>query len=124
MSRAFALAPQGKVIFLGTDMPDISPDLIWQAARALNTHKTVFGPADDGGFWLYGQQKRTGSGTPFQNVRWSSEYAMADVIASLDGSPSAFLPVRIDLDNAGSVRKWRRLKAQQSSSNSSSGSVS
>ncbi len=108
MARAVDLAPPGKVILLGTDAPAISSALIWQGFQALGPHDAVFGPADDGGFWLFGQIKRTGTRAPFEHCRWSTEHAMADVMGNLSGKRIARLPTMIDLDDGEALRAWRK----------------
>lgn len=108
MSRAFDLAPLGNVLMIGTDMPDLSRALIGQAIRLLRSRDAVFGPADDGGFWLFGQKKRSRSKPPFQNVRWSSPHALADVVRNLGPARIGYLPEMIDFDDADALRTWRR----------------
>jgi len=43
-----------KVILIGSDLPDISPQIIQQGFSALNKNSVVFGPAKDGGYYLIG----------------------------------------------------------------------
>lgn len=107
MTRAFDLAPPGNVLLIGTDMPELSKALIWQAIRLLRRHDAVFGPADDGGFWLFGAKKRTGSKAPFDNCRWSTEHALADVKRNLGAAHIGYLPSMIDLDDAAALKAWR-----------------
>lgn len=112
MTRAFDAAPLGKVIFLGTDQPDLKKIDLLETLKTLQTHHAVFGPADDGGFWLFGMRKGISTSAPFQNVRWSTEHALADVRANLHGQSIAYLEQRIDLDDAKAVKNWRsRTKA-------------
>ena len=40
------------IILIGSDLPDISKDIINSGFRALNKNQTVFGPALDGGYYL------------------------------------------------------------------------
>lgn len=44
----------GKAILVGTDIPEIDPDLIAAAIASLDTHDAVVGPTDDGGYYLIG----------------------------------------------------------------------
>ena len=62
----------------------------------------MFGPATDGGFWLFGLNKTARTKSPFGRVRWSGPHAMADVKANLSAEARvAELPTLIDLDEAG-----------------------
>ena len=104
-------APPGPVLFIGADAPDLSPALIRRAIRALQTHDAVFGPATDGGFWLFGLNKTARTRSPFGAVRWSGPHAMADVRANLPvGSRVTELPTLIDLDEAEDWRAWSRAR--------------
>jgi len=102
-------AQRGHVLFIGADAPDVSSNLIWQAFEALKTSDAVFGPASDGGFWLFGMHKGPRTISPFGNdVRWSGPHAMADVRANLgEGAKVAELPMLIDIDDADDWRAWR-----------------
>ncbi|MGB0430569.1 MAG: TIGR04282 family arsenosugar biosynthesis glycosyltransferase [Bacteroidia bacterium] len=45
------------VILIGSDIPNISSEVIQSAAIKLNQNDLVFGPAKDGGFYLVGLKK-------------------------------------------------------------------
>lgn len=45
-----------RAVLIGSDNAHIRPDHIRQAFAALNNHRMVLGPAEDGGYWLVGQQ--------------------------------------------------------------------
>jgi len=109
LDKGLAEAPKGQVLFIGADAPDISRKLVGQAFDALKTHDGVFGPASDGGFWLFGMHKRARTVSPFGNgVRWSGPHAMADLRANLGaGAKVAELPTLIDIDEADDWRAWR-----------------
>lgn len=108
LSKGLREAPAGPVLFIGSDAPDISPTLLRQAVRSLSRHDAVFGPAQDGGFWLFGMHKTARTRDPFLNVRWSGPHAMEDVWANLPGSAKvAVLPQLIDIDDANDWEIWR-----------------
>lgn len=111
--RAYASAPPGNVIFVGTDMPDLSKQDIWQTIKSLRVHDVVVGPANDGGFWLIGLKKRGRKHAPFDNVRWSTEHTLSDVLRNCANHSMARLDERIDLDERSDLTAWR---AQHSSS--------
>lgn len=111
LNKGLTEAPPGPVLFIGADAPDVSPALIRRAIRALHTHAAVFGPATDGGFWLFGLNKTARTRSPFGNVRWSGPHAMADVRANLPaGSRVAELPTLIDLDEAEDWHAWSQAR--------------
>ena len=107
LSKGFAAAPLGQVAFIGADCPDISTALIADSFKKLARRDAVFGPARDGGFWLFGMNKRVGTKAPFDSVRWSTRYALGDVRDNLFGKHSVtYLPELIDIDTAGDLQDW------------------
>lgn len=102
-------APPGPVLFIGADAPDVSPALLRQAVRLLGRHDAIFGPAEDGGFWLFGMNKGARARSPFRNVRWSGPHAMQDVWSNLPGHASVgLLPMLMDIDQLSDWRAWNR----------------
>ena len=112
LEKGLRETPPGPVMFIGADAPDISPALIRRAIKALARHDAVFGPASDGGFWLFGLSQRVRATSPFGNVRWSGPHAMSDVKANLPaGSRVAELPTLIDIDEAEDWSAWKTTRA-------------
>ncbi|MEM5520680.1 TIGR04282 family arsenosugar biosynthesis glycosyltransferase [Sulfitobacter sp. AS59] len=99
MARMLRGAPAGPVCVIGADIPGITRAEIAKAFQALGGHDAVFGPAPDGGYWLIGL-KRTRAVPPglFDGVRWSSEYALADTIATLPDHRIAIITTLQDVD--------------------------
>lgn len=111
LNKGLKEAPPGPVLFIGADAPDLSPALIRFAIHTLQTHDAVFGPASDGGFWLFGLNKTTRTRSPFHTVRWSGPHALEDVKANLpSGVRIAELPTLIDIDEAEDWQVWRQAR--------------
>ena len=109
MARALGRLPPGPAVVVGTDMPELDAGQVARAFRALGRHDAVFGPATDGGYWLIGlARRRPPPRGLFRGVRWSTEHALADSLASL---PSHFrialLEERADIDDGTGYRRWR-----------------
>jgi rSAM/selenodomain-associated transferase 1 len=105
MRRIFQFAPHGPVLVIGADIPGITPALIDKAFCALGDHDAVFGPAPDGGFWLVGLRRTRGvTPTLFNDVRWSSEHALADTIGTLGVERVAMIDVLQDVDTVDDLR--------------------
>jgi rSAM/selenodomain-associated transferase 1 len=98
MHRLIRRMPPGPVAIVGTDVPGITPALIAEAFRRIGGHDAVFGPAIDGGYWLVGMRRRPRLLRPFDDVRWSSEHALADTLANLKGRSFAFTATLGDVD--------------------------
>ncbi len=57
------------IILIGSDLPDISQEVIALGFEQLEQNDVVFGPADDGGYYLLGMSKMIPS--IFQEKPWS-----------------------------------------------------
>ena len=68
----------------------------------MGTYDAVFGPADDGGYWLVGLKRRPALKNVFGRVRWSSEHTLGDTRANLAAHwRVAKLEVLTDVDDGG-----------------------
>ncbi|NVO57681.1 TIGR04282 family arsenosugar biosynthesis glycosyltransferase [Rhodobacteraceae bacterium B1Z28] len=104
MGRMLRVAPKGPVCLIGADIPGITPSHIARAFEALGRSQMVFGPAPDGGYWLVGAQRYGAlpSGM-FRDVRWSTEHALADTLASVSGCRVAFIDQLRDVDTVADL---------------------
>lgn len=107
MGRVFRDWPPGPVIIIGADIPDIAAAHIWQAFCALGAAEAVFGPAQDGGYWLVGLRRGPPLPDLFRDVRWSTRHALADTRANLNGRRVALVDRLADIDDAAAYRRWR-----------------
>ena len=110
---ARALSRRGPTVIVGSDIPAIRPAHVAAAFHALGRADLVFGPAADGGFWLVGASgRRLLPPGLFAGVRWSSEHALANTLATV---PARWRVARIatlaDVDDAAAWRHWRAAEA-------------
>jgi len=108
MDRVMRRLPEGPVVIVGSDIPDIRARHVEQAFRALGDHEAVFGPAADGGYWLVGLRRSPNVPDIFRGVRWSSEHALADTRANLGPGRVALLETLDDIDDGADWDRWRR----------------
>lgn len=113
MGHATAFAFQKgfqRCIIVGTDVPDVSGDLIRNAIDSLETVDLVIGPARDGGYYLLGM--RTHRPEVFQEIVWSSGTVLMDTLGTARrlGMSSILLPELIDLDTEGDLQAWLHSK--------------
>jgi uncharacterized protein len=85
MHRPMRVLPPGPVCLIGTDIPAIRAADVRRAFRQLGRNDAVFGPAEDGGFWLVGMRRRPRLANPYAAVPWSSPDTLATVEANLAG---------------------------------------
>ncbi|GIL57655.1 hypothetical protein Vafri_12842 [Volvox africanus] len=93
--------PAGKVLIVGTDIPDITAPLLRRAAEALDEHDMVVGPSLDGGYYLLGLTRL--EPRLFQGMRWSTDSVLADTLERATSSglriaPLSWLPCLRDVD--------------------------
>jgi rSAM/selenodomain-associated transferase 1 len=107
---ARALGRHRRAVLVGSDIPGLARDDIAAAFRALGRADAVFGPAEDGGYWLVGVGPRRPA-APFARVRWSSEHALADTLANFAGRRVALLRTLRDVDDADDLIALRSTPA-------------
>lgn len=107
MGRLMRDLPAGPVVIVGSDIPDISGRHVAEAFKALGTHDAVFGPADDGGYWLVGLRRVPRVVDIFDNVRWSGEHTLADTLRNVGqaGLSVAMLGVLRDIDTVDDYQR-------------------
>jgi glycosyltransferase A (GT-A) superfamily protein (DUF2064 family) len=96
------------VVIVGSDIPGIRCRDIAAAFRGLGARDAVFGPAEDGGYWLVGQRRTPQTQRLFDGVRWSSEHALADTLGNLNGRNLSVLRTAMDVDDEAAYLRWRR----------------
>lgn len=109
--------PPGPVCVIGTDIPAIEVAHLRRAFRLLGRRDVVFGPAEDGGFWLVGQRRRPRVIEPFAGVRWSDAHTLDDVLANLHAHNVGFTARLADVDEPADLARdqhliGRRTRAQ------------
>lgn len=105
MQRILDRAPPGPVLIIGTDIPAIGAEDVALAFRALGPVAAVFGPAEDGGYWLVGLKRTPRIRSIFRCVRWSTEYALADTLANMAPRSASLTTNHFDVDNASDLRR-------------------
>lgn len=113
MARPLHRLPPGPVVIVGSDIPDADTPRIAAAFRALGRAAFVFGPAEDGGYWLVGAARRRAvPRSLFRGVRWSGPHALADSLAGVPrGAAVAFVDTLADVDDAADWRRYRTRSA-------------
>jgi uncharacterized protein len=81
MLRAFQSAlttPDRRALLIGTDCPDLSPDLMRTAFEALSSCDLVLGPARDGGYYLIGLRRAIPE--LFRGIAWGTSTVRAETL--------------------------------------------
>ena len=112
--RAFR-AGASKVVIIGSDCPDLGPDILRQTFARLNDFQTVLGPAEDGGYYLVGL--RAPMPHLFKKMEWSEHDVLKNTLdrLRLHGDKFWLMPVRFDVDTFGDLKALaHRLSGQES----------
>ena len=86
------------ILVIGSDLPDISKEVIEVGFEQLNSNDVVFGPADDGGYYLLGMSQMTTS--IFESKPWSQSTLLDVTLQELSEQQKSveLLPPLNDID--------------------------
>ncbi len=95
--KAFSRGYQ-KVLIIGSDCYDLSPEILNEAFEKLNAHDVVMGPATDGGYYLLGMKQLHKSF--FLNKEWSTNNVLVDTLIDVKNEKLTYslLPTLSDID--------------------------
>ena len=101
------------VVIIGSDIPDITTDILQKAFEALNQNDLVLGPAGDGGYYLIGVQRKTfrhWHPQLFSDISWGTEQVMPQTlnIAHKFGLRYNLLDTLRDVDRPEDLGVWYR----------------
>lgn len=77
-----------KIVLIGSDLPEISETIIRDGFKQLSQNELVFGPADDGGYYLIGQTKMNLG--VFENKPWSQSHLLETTLEELTTKNAKF----------------------------------
>jgi rSAM/selenodomain-associated transferase 1 len=100
-----ALRRYRRVALMGCDIPQAGAADVRAAFRRLGTADAVFGPADDGGYWLIALGPRRPADL-FGTARWSTEHALADTLTRFRHHRVGFIRCLSDVDTAADYRRY------------------
>ena len=108
MARCFARFGHEPVLIVGSGIPDI--DRTTSPKHSTRSSVTnLFGPSGDGGYWLVGAAQGARIGTLFDDVRWSTKFALADTLNNVRPSVRVGMLGELpDIDDGEAYAAWRR----------------
>ena len=106
MADAMMRVGNGPRVLIGSDIPDVKYDHIKKAFETLGRSKAVFGPANDGGYWLIGIAG--GQKLPkMKDVRWSTRHALDDTIKCFNPKVTIrYTKTLSDIDNGQDLKQF------------------
>jgi rSAM/selenodomain-associated transferase 1 len=108
--RLFGLGYE-QVVIVGTDAPDLSPELVMQAFARLERFRLVLGPAHDGGYYLVGLNAQEDD--IFRSINWGTASVLSQTLTCAIGLGlnHCLLPPLADIDT---LQDWQRYLAANS----------
>lgn len=104
--------PPYPTLFIGSDVPDLTPTLLCNAADALTHADAVIGPAEDGGYWLLGLSHAVDG--VFEGIDWGTNSVFGQTMDRLTaaGIDPVLLPELADCDRPEDLARWPGLLFQ------------
>lgn len=78
---SFVLTFHKKALIIGSDCPDLTPEILHTCRRSLDEKDIVLGPAGDGGYYLLGCTERYPA--LFTNINWSTPFVLNQTIEKI-----------------------------------------
>ncbi len=101
-------APRPRLL-IGGDIPDVTAETVREAFARLARADLIFGPAEDGGFWVIGQRGPARVGHLFDNVPWSSSQTLSATLANVPKIRQvALASMLMDIDTGCALAAWRQ----------------
>jgi rSAM/selenodomain-associated transferase 1 len=94
-----------KVLLVGTDSPTLPLEFVAEAEQRLNVADLVFGPSEDGGYYLVGQRRLYPE--IFHGVAWGGANVLRVTLAKLDPSQVQLLRQWYDVDRPDDLARLR-----------------
>ncbi len=87
-----------RVVVIGSDCLELTPDIIREAFEILSVKDSVLGPAADGGYYLLGMQRLFPAA--FKDKTWSSSTVLENTLSDLEEASISvgLLPELSDID--------------------------
>lgn len=98
-----------KAVIIGVDCPSLKKKIILQAMELLDNYEFVFGPANDGGYYLTGMNSL--HDFVFKNIKWGTKTVLQDSLAKIRKMNHSYnlLETLTDVDTEIDLLKVREL---------------
>lgn len=109
MYHAFeeVLKDHDHALLIGSDIIQLTPEILREGFSAMQNHDAVIGPSVDGGYYLLGLKNVLTD--YFKGIQWSGESVYRDTLSRLTSHDIAFyiLPLLSDVDY---LKDWEKFK--------------
>ena len=97
-----------KIVIVGSDILDLTEEIIYKAFDSLKFNEIVLGPAEDGGYYLLGMNKLCS--TIFLNKEWGTSSVLNDTLTDLKDHKVKLLEELNDIDTYNDMKRHAILK--------------
>jgi len=103
-SGVFSLG-YSRAVLVGSDIPDLTPEIILNAFAALDLHDCAFGPSSDGGYYLSAFREQAIDRVYFSDINWSTPevFRKTRELILEHGIRMARLEILNDMDTPGDL---------------------
>lgn len=111
MSHAFSDLLQNnyqKIIIIGSDILDLTTEIINDAFNQLESHDVVIGPAKDGGYYLLGMKVLHAD--LFKNKSWGTATVLKNTLKDLTNKSVYLLEELNDIDTFEDIKDYPQFK--------------
>jgi hypothetical protein len=108
-----------KVVLIGADIPEVSLEDLNDSFDILDSNDVVFGPTDDGGYYLVGMN-RPHDIIFRSDIKWGTPEVFQESIKSLENMKIevGLIRFRSDIDTEGDLKEfWKRVKGTENCKN-------
>lgn len=98
-----------KVILIGSDCAELTPEILEEAFMVLNKTDVVIGPALDGGYYLIGMSKFIPA--LFDGINWSTSQVLDQTIQRIRDNKVSFKKLSM-LSDVDELEDWERVKSK------------
>lgn len=114
-SERFFFHRTQKIIAIGADDPLLPRDLIDHAFALLDSCEYIVGPAEDGGYYLFGCRAASFDPSVFENIAWGTSTVLRATVERIaaTGRTMALLPERLDIDTAADLERYAQVMGWQ-----------
>ncbi|MBT3392754.1 MAG: glycosyltransferase [Elusimicrobiaceae bacterium] len=96
-----------KIVIIGSDIPQITPEILGRAFSLLEKGDTVIGPSPDGGYYLLGFNKNSFFPQVFENIEWSTDTVYKETISKLEKFAKTYLTLE-SLEDVDDLQSYNR----------------
>jgi rSAM/selenodomain-associated transferase 2/rSAM/selenodomain-associated transferase 1 len=100
-----------RTLLVGSDIPDLTAPILFQAFRELERSELVLGPAEDGGYYLIGLQRSAfglAGARLFSGIHWGTDAVFEQTLNAAEELSRSLTERLADVDRPEDLGAWER----------------